>query len=208
MTNFKLLDHPALLHSLTILRDKNTSVREFRIILKEMSRLLIFEATRDLKLTTVEKETPLEKDSFPWVQDDVLLISVMRAGNAFLEGALEALPFALGGHIGLKRLGNGHSVEEYYYNVPTFNDNSQIFLLDPMVATGGSIIHTIDKVKERGMKNLHFVSLLMSPYAKERLAKEHPDVKVFTTAVDREMNEKNYILPGLGDAGDRIYGTS
>jgi len=208
MANFKLLNHPALLHSLTILRDKNTPVREFRIILKEMARLLIFEATRDLKITKIEKETPLEKNSFPWVKDEVLLISVMRAGNAFLEGSLEALPFALGGHIGLKRLGDGHQVEEYYYNVPSFNDSSQIFLLDPMVATGGSIIHTIDKVKERGMKNLNFVSLLMSPYAKERLAKEHPDVMVYTVAVDREMNEKNYILPGLGDAGDRIYGTS
>jgi len=207
MNNFHLVNHPVAQHLLTQLRNKNTPPFLFRTYLYELSKIVGLEATRNLEMNTMEITTPLEVTSQPIVGIDLIIVSIMRAGNGMLDGLLSMFPFARAGHIGLAREDDGRKTAQYYFKLPPNIENSHALLVDPMVATGGSLIRAISLLKKSGLKKITICSLLTSPYAKERILTEYSDVNFYTVSEDRQLNQKNYILPGLGDAGDRIYGT-
>ncbi len=203
-----VVDHPLVKHKLTIMRDKETSTGSFRRLLKEISLLLCYEVTRNLELTTKRIETPLEPMDAPILDGKKLVFaSVLRSGNGLLEGMLELVPSARVAHIGLYRDHDTLQAIEYYFKAPEDIADRLVIVVDPMLATANSAIAAIDKLKERGANNLRFVCLLAAPEGIERFTKAHPDVPVFTAAIDSHLNEKGYIVPGLGDAGDRMYGT-
>lgn len=207
MKNFSLLEHPLIKRDLTILRNKETGHHLFRTAVKRIARLLAFEMSKDLKLKTVEVETPLEKTQGFELEQTIILVPVLRAGLSMVEPFLEIIPEAKVGHIGIQR--NEITLEpmDYYYKTPKELDKSIVILLDPMLATGGSGSAALSFLKKRGAINPVFVCLLASPQGVEKIERDHPDVKIFSAALDRELNEKGYILPGLGDAGDRTFGT-
>ncbi len=204
-----IIDHPLVKHKLTVLRDRTTTTGQFRQVLREVSLLLAYEVTKDLDLGETEIETPLEKGKFPSLEGKKLcFVSILRAGNGLLDGMLDLVPSARVGHIGLYRDHETLEAVEYYFKVPAGLDERQVIVVDPMLATGHSASAALNRLKQAGAKRIKFMCLLAAPEGVACLAEAHPDVPVFTAALDRELNEKGYILPGLGDAGDRIYGTA
>ena len=203
-----VIDHPLVQHKLTIMRDKETSTGSFRRLLKEISLLLCYEVTRNMEMTTKRIETPLEPMDAPILDGKKLVFaSVLRSGNGLLEGMLELVPSARVAHIGLYRDHDTLQAVEYYFKAPDDIADRLVIVVDPMLATANSAIAAIDKLKERGANNLRFVCLLAAPEGIKRFTEAHPDVPVFTAAIDSHLNENGYIVPGLGDAGDRMYGT-
>lgn len=208
MKNVTVVDHPLVQHKLSIMRNKDTSTAGFRRLLREISLLLGYEVTRNLQLTTMQIETPLETMDAPTIEGKKLVFaSVLRAGNGLLEGLLDLVPAARVAHIGLYRDHETLQAVEYFFKAPSDLADRLIIVVDPMLATANSAIAAIDKLKERGATNIRFLCLLAAPEGIERFTTAHPDVPVFTASIDRQLNEKGYILPGLGDAGDRMYGT-
>ncbi|MFC4624342.1 uracil phosphoribosyltransferase [Daeguia caeni] len=203
-----VVDHPLVQHKLTIMRMRETSTAGFRRLLKEISLLLCYEVTRDLELTTMEINTPLVPMEAPVLEGKKLVFaSILRAGNGLLEGMLDLVPAARVAHIGLYRDHDTLQPIEYYFKAPEDIANRLIIVVDPMLATANSAVAAIDKLKERGATNIRFVCLLAAPEGIERFTRAHPDVEIFTASIDSHLNDKGYIVPGLGDAGDRMYGT-
>lgn len=203
-----IVDHPLVQHKLSLMRDKDTSTKSFRQLLREISHLLAYEVTRDLPLTTKTIETPLELMDAPVLDGKKLaLVSILRAGNGLLDGILELIPAARVGFVGLYR--NEETLEpvKYYFKVPAELEDRMTIVVDPMLATGNSSAAAIDMLKEAGAKNIIFLCLLAAPEGVARMKEAHPDVPVVTAALDSHLNELGYIVPGLGDAGDRMFGT-
>lgn len=208
MTNAIVIDHPLVQHKLTLMRKKDTSTGSFRRLLREISTLLCYEVTRDLKLTTQTIETPMTEMEAPTLAGKKLVFaSILRAGNGLLEGMLDLVPSARVAHIGVYRDHDTLEAIEYFYKSPDLLGERLCIVVDPMLATGNSSIAAIDKLKERGATNIRFLCLLAAPEGIENFNKAHPDVPVYTASIDSHLNELGYIIPGLGDAGDRIYGT-
>ncbi len=203
-----LVDHPLVQHKLTIMRNKETSTASFRRLLREISLLLCYEVTRDLELTTTRIETPLVPMEAPTLEGKKLVFaSVLRAGNGLLEGMLDLVPAARVAHIGLYRDHDTLEAVEYYFKAPQDLGDRLVIVVDPMLATANSAIAAVDRLKRRGATNLRFLCLLAAPEGIKRFNAAHPDVPIFTAAIDSHLNDKGYIVPGLGDAGDRMYGT-
>ncbi|MGP2493787.1 uracil phosphoribosyltransferase [Mesorhizobium sp. PUT5] len=208
MQGVTVVDHPLVQHKLTIMRNKDTSTAGFRRLLREISLLLGYEVTRNLELTTTRIETPMENMDAPILEGKKLVFaSVLRAGNGLLEGLLDLVPAARVAHIGLYRDHDTLEAIEYFFKAPSDLADRLVIVVDPMLATANSAIAAIDKLKARGATNIRFLCLLAAPEGIERFTAAHPDVPVYTASIDRQLNEKGYILPGLGDAGDRMYGT-
>ena len=208
MDGVTVIDHPLVQHKLTIMRNKETSTASFRRLLREISTLLCYEVTRNLDLTTKRIETPMEAMDAPVLEGKKLVFaSILRAGNGLLEGMLDLVPAARVAHIGLYRDHETLQPVEYYFKAPEDLASRLVIVVDPMLATANSAIAAMDKLKQRGAKNIRFLCLLAAPEGIERFRKAHPDIPVFTAAIDSHLNEKGYIVPGLGDAGDRMYGT-
>ncbi len=203
-----VVNHPLVLHKLSLMRDKTTPSAVFRQLLREISLLLAYEVTRDLPMTTQAIETPLTGMDAPILKGKKLVIvSILRAGNGLLEGMLDLLPSARIGHIGLYRDPVSLQPVEYYFKVPGDIDERPVIVVDPMLATGNSVAYAIQKLKERGAKDVRLVCLLAAPEGIKRVSEEHPDVPIYTASVDSHLNDHGYIVPGLGDAGDRMFGT-
>jgi uracil phosphoribosyltransferase len=206
--NVTVVDHPLVQHKLTLMRDKETSTAGFRRLLREISLLLGYEVTRNLELTTRRIQTPLMEMEAPTLEGKKLVFaSVLRAGNGLLEGLLDLVPAARVAHVGLYRDHETLEAVEYFFKAPSDLADRLVIVVDPMLATANSAIAAIDKLKGRGATNLRFLCLLAAPEGIERFTRAHPDVPVFTAAIDDHLNDKGYIVPGLGDAGDRMYGT-
>jgi uracil phosphoribosyltransferase len=203
-----IVDHPLIQHKLTLMRRRDTSIRTFRELVNEIAMLLGYEVSRDLALTTESIETPLETMDAPIIEGKKLcFVSILRAGNGLLEGLLRLMPSARVGHVGLYRDPDTLVAVEYYYKVPSDIGERLTIVVDPMLATAHSAIAAVDRLKEGGAKRMKFVCLLAAPEGVKAFNDAHPDIELYTAAVDRQLNEHGYILPGLGDAGDRIYGT-
>lgn len=202
-----IIEHPVLKHKLSILRDKNTTPGHFRAVLQEISALIAFEVSKNLSLKEKSIETPLKRTTGYFVNDNVVLVSIMRAGNGMIDGFLRTMPFAEVGHIGIYRDKFIHNTVEYYFRLPKETKNKKYFLVDPLLATADTAVAAINRLKSYDLTKIKFISILSSPQGVERLQKEHPDVDIYTLSIEEGLNEQGYILPGLGDAGDRIYGT-
>ena len=208
MRNLHLIDHPLVQHKLTLMRRKDASTSTFRTLLNELSSLMAYEVTRDMPLQDFAIETPLETMTGRVIDGKKLVfVSILRAGNGILEGMLSMVPSARVGHIGLYRDPQTLQPVEYYFKMPQDMDERDVIVVDPMLATGNSAIAAISRVKQLSPRSIKFVCLLTCPEGVTALQTAHPDVQIYTAAVDRQLNEHGYILPGLGDAGDRIYGT-
>ena len=206
--NATIVDHPLIQHKLTLMRRKETPTSLFRRLVNEIAMLLGYEVTRDLELTKREIETPLEAMKSPVLAGKKLcFVSILRAGNGLLDGMLTLMPSARVGHVGLYRDPTTLVAVEYYYKVPQDIGERLAIVVDPMLATANSAIAAVDRLKQGGANKLKFVCLLAAPEGIKAFTQVHPDVPIFTAAIDRELNDHGYILPGLGDAGDRIYGT-
>lgn len=205
--NVNLISHPLLSHSLSTLRKKETKSSEFRRILNEMSRLMAYECSRDLEMKTHTIETPFEKADCSFICEDVTIVSIMRAGMGMLDGFMNMFPMSKVGHIGIYRDKFLNNTVEYYFRLPEDIEGNKVFLLDPMIATGSTVVAAIDRLKQYGVKEIRVNCILASPQSIESLAHSHPDVEIYCLSIERALNEKGYLLPGLGDAGDRIYGT-
>ncbi len=203
-----VISHPLVQHKLSHLRMKETVSGDFRRLLKELTMLLAYEVTKDLPLVERSIQTPLQQMNVPVLAGEVSLISILRAGNGMLDGMLEVLPSAKVGHIGIYREPTTLCPVEYYFKVPPELSASTVILVDPMLATGNSAAAAISRLKDENALSIRFVCLVASPAGVERTRREHPDVQIFTAAVDERLDARGYIVPGLGDAGDRIYGTS
>ena len=205
--NLTVVDHPLVQHKLSFMRDKTTPSAHFRQLLGEIAQLLAYEATRDLPLEMREVETPLQSMQSPYLSGKKLaLVSILRAGNGFLDGLLALERTARVGFVGLKRNEDTLMPEQYYLNLPDVSEGVTI-ICDPMLATGGSSSHAVQLVKDQGATDLKFICLLASPEGVAKFSEDHPDVPIYTASLDDHLNEKGYIVPGLGDAGDRLYGT-
>lgn len=203
-----IVSHPLVQHKLTLMREKQTSTAVFRQLLREISQFLAYEATGDLPLTTKVIETPMEQMAAPVLDGKKLaLISILRAGNGLLDGVLELVPSARVGFIGLYRNEETLQPVQYYFKVPDSLENRLVIAVDPMLATGNSSVAALDLLKQAGATNIRFMCLLAAPEGVARMAEVHPDVPIVTAALDSHLNEKGYIVPGLGDAGDRMFGT-
>ena len=202
-----IMSHPLITHKLSIMRDKNTSVKDFRECAHEVALLIGYEATKDLKLADYEIDTPITKTIGKRIERQVALVPILRAGLGMVDALMDLIPAAKIGHIGLYR--NEETLEpvEYYCKLPTDIAERQVLVLDPMLATGGSAVAAINFIKKRGAKNIKFVCIIAAPVGIETLRKAHPDVEIFCGALDEKLNENGYIVPGLGDAGDRLFGT-
>ncbi|MDP2017640.1 uracil phosphoribosyltransferase [Hydrogenophaga sp.] len=208
MSNVHLIDHPLVQHKLTLMRRKDASTNSFRRLLNELALLMAYEVTRDMPMQDIEIETPMEAMTGKVIDGKKLVfVSILRAGNGILEGMLSVVPGARVGHIGLYRDPKTLTAVEYYFKMPTHMPERDVIVVDPMLATGNSAIAAVDRLKEIGPKSIKFVCLLTCPEGIAALQKAHPDVPIYTAAIDRELNDHGYILPGLGDAGDRIFGT-
>lgn len=200
--------HPLVQHKLTLMRQKDTSTASFRQLLREISQLLAYEVTRGLPMTTRKIETPLEPMDAPVIDGKKLaLVSILRAGNGLLDGVLELIPSARVGFVGLYRDEETLQPVQYYFKVPTELEDRLVIAVDPMLATGNSSVAAIDLLKEAGATNIRFLCLLAAPEGIARMKEVHPDVPIVTAAIDNHLNESGYIVPGLGDAGDRMFGT-
>ncbi len=208
MSGAHVVDHPLVQHKLSIMRDKGTSTQGFRRLLREISVLLCYEVTRDLPLVMQTIETPLAEMQAPTLSGKKLVFaSILRAGNGLLEGMLELVPSARVAHIGLYRDPETLKPVEYYFKAPEDLDARLVIVVDPMLATANSAIAAIQRLKDRGANNLRFVCLLAAPEGVAKFIEAHPDVPIYTAAIDERLNDHGYIMPGLGDAGDRMYGT-
>ncbi|MDH4448461.1 MAG: uracil phosphoribosyltransferase [Acidovorax sp.] len=208
MSNVTVINHPLVQHKLTLMRKKDASTNSFRRLLGELSTLMAYEVTRDMPLQDVEIETPLETMTGKMIDGKKLvLVSILRAGNGFLDGMLNVVPGARVGHIGLYRDPATLQPVEYYFKMPAEMDERDIIVVDPMLATGNSAAACVDRIKKLNPRSIKFVCLLAAPEGIATMQKAHPDVPIFTAAIDRELSDHGYILPGLGDAGDRIFGT-
>ena len=208
MNNVHLIDHPLVQHKLTLMRRKDASTNTFRTLLGELASLMAYEVTRDMPLQDVQIDTPLETMTGRVIDGKKLVfVSILRAGNGILEGMLTVVPGARVGHVGLYRDPTTLQAVEYYFKMPSEMTERDIVVVDPMLATGNSAIAAIDRLKKLAPKSIKFVCLLTCPEGIANLQKAHPDVAIYTAAIDRELSSHGYILPGLGDAGDRIFGT-
>lgn len=211
MKNFKnvfVFDHPLIKHKVAILRDKNTSMKEFRELVEEITMVMTYESMRDVALEPVQVETPLEVTTQYKVPDDsIVIVPILRAGLGMVNGVHKVFPTARVGHIGMYRDEETLQPQEYYCKVPDGIESKTVFLVDPMLATGGSACDALDALKKRGCKNIKFMAIIAAPVGVEKVATTHPDVPVYVSTLDRQLNENGYILPGLGDAGDRLFGT-
>ena len=208
MSTFHLVDHPLIQHKLTIMRDKNTSSKDFKQLLDEISMLMGYEITRNLPLEDVEVETPICKATFKRIAGKKLaIVPILRAGLGMVDGVLRLVPSARVGHIGLYRDPETHEPVEYYCKMPQGIEERLTIVVDPMLATGGSAVDALTMVKARGAKSILFMCLVASPEGVKRVQEAHPDVDIYCAALDEKLNEHAYIVPGLGDAGDRIFGT-
>lgn len=203
-----IVDHPLVQHKLTLMREKSTSTAVFRQLLREISHLLAYEVTRDLPMTTTNIDTPLVEMDAPTLKGKKLaLISILRAGNGLLDGVMDLIPSARVGFVGLYRDEETLKPVQYYYKVPAELNNRVVIAVDPMLATGNSSAAAIDLLKQSGATDIRFLCLLAAPEGVALMKERHPDVPVITAALDERLNKKGYILPGLGDAGDRMFGT-
>lgn len=208
MSNITLIDHPLVQHKISLLRDKNTGTNEFRILVEEISTLMGYEALRDLPTEEVEIETPIERCMSPVIAGKKLaVVPILRAGLGMVNGILSLVPTAKVGHIGLYRDEETHEPHEYFCKLPRPIDQRTIVVTDPMLATGGSAVAAINFIKQHGGKQIKFMCIIAAPEGLKRLSEAHPDVQIYVGHLDRELNENAYICPGLGDAGDRIFGT-
>ncbi|MBQ6630419.1 MAG: uracil phosphoribosyltransferase [Methanobrevibacter sp.] len=203
-----VLNHPLITHKLAILRDINTGTKEFRELVTEISTILMYEAMRDAKLEEATIETPLEKMETGMLNEDrYAVVPILRAGMGMVDGILNVIPNAKIGHIGLYRNEETFEPVEYYYKMPDGIGNREVLVVDPMLATGGSASATISRLKQDGVTKIKLLCIVAAPKGIKTIEDDHPDVEIFCAVVDRELNENAYILPGLGDAGDRVYGT-
>lgn len=206
--NVTLLNHPLLKHKISILRDKNTPTSQFRQIVKEVAVMEGYEALKDVKTHLVEIETPIEKTKQPMVEGSHLcFVPILRAGMGMVDGMTELVPTAKVGHIGLYRDEVTHEPHEYYCKLPYHLEEKEVYVLDPMLATGGSSIDAIKLLRQHGAKHLHFICIIAAPEGVKAFCEANPDIPLYIGALDRQLNENAYICPGLGDAGDRIFGT-
>ncbi len=203
-----VVDHPLVQHKLTLMREKDTASADFRQLLREITMLLAYEITREMPMTMREIETPLERMQAPTLAGRTLaLVSILRAGNGMLDGVLQLVPQARVGFVGLYRDEATLQPVQYYFKVPDALDERLVIVVDPMLATGNSSAAAVDLLKKAGARNIRFLCLLAAPEGVAHMQQAHPDVPIVTAAIDRQLNEKGYILPGLGDAGDRMFGT-
>lgn len=208
MGKFEVLDHPLIQHKLTLIRDKNCSTKEFREIVNEISTLMAYEVSRDMPLEDVEIETPIGKSIKKQISGKkVAIVPILRAGLGMVDGMAELLPVARIGHIGMYRDEETLKPTEYFVKLPSDISERQVFVVDPMLATGGSAIMAVDALKKRGARDIRFCSLVAAPEGVKALEEAHPDIDIYTAALDEKLNEDGYIVPGLGDAGDRLFGT-
>ena len=211
MENYKnvyVFDHPLIKHKIAILRDKNTGMKEFRELIEEITTIMTYESMRDVQLTPVEVETPLEKTTqYKVPEESIAIVPILRAGLGMVNGVHKVFPTARVGHIGMYRNEETLEPQEYYCKLPQGIENKTVFLIDPMLATGGSACDALAALKKRGCKNIKFMAIIAAPVGVKKVAETHPDVPVYISTLDRELNEDGYILPGLGDAGDRLFGT-
>lgn len=208
MDHVIIMDHPLIKHKISMLRDIHTGTNEFRTLVGEIAMLEAFEALRDLPMENREVETPLEKAMVPYISGKKMaIVPILRAGLGMVDGVLTLVPTAKVGHIGLYRDPKTHEPHEYYCKLPAPIEQRTILVVDPMLATGGSGVEAVDFIKQHGGKKIKFMCILAAPEGIKRLNEAHPDVQIYVGCVDRELNEDAYICPGLGDAGDRIFGT-
>jgi uracil phosphoribosyltransferase len=206
--NVHVIDHPLVQHKLSLMRNKEASTNSFRRLLNELAMLMTYEVTRDVATQEVEIETPLEKTRTRVIDGKKLVfVSILRAGTGILDGMLNVVPGARVGHIGLYRDPKTLTAVEYYFKMPQNMEERDVIVVDPMLATGNSAIAAVERIKELHPKSIKFVCLLTCPEGVAAMRKAHPDVPIYTAAIDRELNDHGYILPGLGDAGDRMFGT-
>ena len=205
--NATILRHPLIEHKLAILRNRDTDNKHFRKTLNELSYLLVYEITRDLKLKDVRIQTPLAPCDAQQLAEQVLLVPILRAGLGMVEGILDLIPSAKVGHVGVYRDEQTLRPVEYYCKLPPGAETMRVFLLDPMLATGGSLAYAIGRLKERGIRQITVVSVLAAPEGLAALHAAHPDAKIYVAMLDEKLNDQGYILPGLGDCGDRLFGT-
>jgi uracil phosphoribosyltransferase len=208
MSNVKIIDHPLIQEKMTYLRDKNTRPHEFRALLNEVAGLMVYEITRTFPLKEIEVETPLQKTKGNVLANEITLVPIIRAGLEMMSGILNLIPYARVGHLGIYRDKDTLKAVRYYGKLPINIANTEVIVIDPMLATGGSAVDAINYIKEKGAKSLRFVCLVSAPEGVSFLNKFHPDVPIFTAVLDERLNDHGYILPGLGDAGDRLYGTA
>ena len=211
MKNFKnvfIFDHPLVKHKIAILRDKNTGMKQFRELIEEITTIMTYESMRDVELVPVEVETPLEKTvQYKVKEESIAIVPILRAGLGMVNGVHTVFPTACVGHIGMYRNEQTLEPQEYYCKLPDGIENKTVFLVDPMLATGGSAVDALNALQKRGCKNIKFMAIIGAPEGIEKVATAHPDVKIYVSTLDRQLNAHGYILPGLGDAGDRLFGT-
>ena len=207
MKNITVINHPLVQHNLTRLRDARTQPQEFRRLLGEIAGLMTYDATRSLGVKKISVRTPMEKTSGAQLEKEIVLVPILRAGLGMLDGILEMIPHARVGFIGLKREETTLRAHFYHKSLPKNLGRCEVILIDPMLATGGSAVAAIDFLREQGAKSLRLVSLVAAPEGIRKVRKHHPALPIFTAAIDRQLNNIGYILPGLGDAGDRLFGT-
>ena len=206
--NVFIFDHPLIKHKVSILRDKHTGMKEFRELVEEITTVMTYESMRDVELVPVDVETPLETTTQYRVKEEsIAIVPILRAGLGMVNGVHKVFPTARVGHIGMYRNEETLEPQEYYCKLPDGIQDMTVFLIDPMLATGGSACDALDALKKRGCKNIKFMALIAAPEGVEAVASTHPDVKVYISTLDRCLNEHGYILPGLGDTGDRLFGT-
>ena len=206
--NVKILDHPLIRHKLAIIRDKNTNTKQFREIVEEISTLMAYESFKDVPTQEIEVVTPLETTTQTVVKENsIVIVPILRAGLGMVNGILTLFPAAKVGHIGLYRDEETLEPQEYYCKLPSGIEEKVVMITDPMLATGGSASDAVTMIKKKGCKKIKLLCILAAPEGLKKVAEEHPDIEIFISTLDRQLNEKGYILPGLGDAGDRIFGT-
>ena len=206
--NVFIFDHPLVKHKIAILRDKNTGMKQFRELIEEITTIMTYESMRDVSLTPVEVETPLEKTlQYKVKEESIAIVPILRAGLGMVNGVHKVFPTACVGHIGMYRDEATLEPREYYCKLPDGIENKTVILVDPMLATGGSAADALAALKSRGCKNIKFMAIIGAPEGVARVAAAHPDVKIYVSTLDRQLNRDGYILPGLGDAGDRLFGT-
>jgi uracil phosphoribosyltransferase len=206
--NLTVLDHPLIQHKLTLLRDKTTSTRDFKLLVSEIAMLMAYEVTKDLPTHAVQVDTPLERMTGRMVSDKKLtLVPILRAGLGMVDGVAQLLPTARVGHIGVSRDESSLEAVRYYAKLPSEERDRDYFVLDPMLATGGSGTAAVTTLKTAGARRIKFLCIVAAPAGARRMLEGHPDVPIFAAALDRELNEHGFIMPGLGDAGDRLFGT-